>query len=63
MNCKLMFFRYGRKKAFSIAAVLYIVSGPLAAVGNSYWLFLFARIGIGVAGSGVYHSAYTIRKK
>lgn len=41
---------------------MYIVCGPLAAVAGTYWLFVLARVGLGLAGSGVYHSAYTIRE-
>ncbi|XP_050430687.1 organic cation transporter protein isoform X2 [Adelges cooleyi] len=52
--------KYGRKYAFNIAAFIYIVSGPSAALFNSYSLFLAARFFIGIAGAGVYQTAYTI---
>lgn len=34
----------------------------MAAFATQYWLFVAARIGLGIAGSGVYHSSYTICK-
>ncbi|KAG4075715.1 hypothetical protein HA402_003540 [Bradysia odoriphaga] len=52
--------KYGRKTSVTIASILYIVCGPVSAFVNTYWLFLICRIGLGLAGSGVYHSAYTI---
>ncbi|XP_060873417.1 organic cation transporter protein-like isoform X2 [Metopolophium dirhodum] len=51
---------YGRKFAFNLAAFIYIFSGPSAALIDSYVLFLIARFLIGVAGSGIYESSYTI---
>lgn len=51
---------YGRKFAFNLAAFIYMFSGPSAALVNSYVLFLMARFFIGVAGSGIYESSYTI---
>jgi len=51
---------YGRKFAFNLAALIYILSGPSAALIDSYILFLIARFLIGVAGSGIYESSYTI---
>ncbi|CAI6362935.1 unnamed protein product [Macrosiphum euphorbiae] len=51
---------YGRKFAFNLAAFIYMVSGPSAALIDSYVLFLIARFLIGVAGSGIYESSYTI---
>ncbi|XP_027836144.1 solute carrier family 22 member 6-A-like isoform X5 [Aphis gossypii] len=51
---------YGRKFAFNLAALIYMFSGPSAALIDSYVLFLFARFLIGVAGSGLYETSYTI---
>jgi len=51
---------YGRKFAFNLAAFIYMFSGPSAALIDSYVLFLIVRFLIGVAGSGVYESSYTI---
>lgn len=51
---------YGRKFAFNLAVFIYIFSGPSAALVDSYVLFLIIRFLIGVAGSGVYESSYTI---
>lgn len=52
---------YGRKLAFNLAAFIYIFSGPVSGLVNSYVLFLIIRFLIGIAGSGVYESSYTIR--
>lgn len=54
--------KYGRKTSITVSSIMYMVCGPLAAVAQSYWLFVGARVGLGLAGSGVYHSAYTIRE-
>lgn len=51
---------YGRKFAFNLSAVIYMFSGPFAALIDSYVLFLVARFFIGIGGSGVYESCYTI---
>ncbi|XP_025199225.1 solute carrier family 22 member 16-like isoform X2 [Melanaphis sacchari] len=51
---------YGRKFAFNLSAFIYMLSGPSAAFIDSYVLFLIARFLIGVAGSGIYESSYTI---
>lgn len=56
------FFRFGRKKCFVFSCFLYIVSGPIAGFAHDYYLFLVMRLLIGIAGSGVYESGYTIRK-
>lgn len=45
-----------------MCAILYIIAGPVAAFVPWYSVFLLARIGIGIAGSGTYHTAYTICK-
>lgn len=52
--------KYGRKWSFMSASFLYMVSGPLAAVVPSFILFNVARFAIGIAGSGVYETSYTI---
>ncbi|PSN45357.1 hypothetical protein C0J52_06542 [Blattella germanica] len=36
--------RYGRKKVFATACVIYIIAGPVAAFAPYYTLFIFARI-------------------
>lgn len=51
---------YGRKFAFNLAAIIYIFSGPFAALIDSYVLFLMARFLLGVAASGIYEASYTI---
>ncbi|KAL1131480.1 hypothetical protein AAG570_011097, partial [Ranatra chinensis] len=52
--------KFGRKWAFILAVILYIVAGPMASITYSYSFFIFLRFIIGAAGSGVYESAYTI---
>lgn len=54
--------KYGRKPSFVISSIIYIICGPLAAVVPWYAVFILARVGIGIAGSGTYHTAYTICK-
>lgn len=56
----LLFFRYGRKISFLSSSVVYIISAPLAAAARGYVVFLLLRLLIGAAGSGVYHTAYTL---
>lgn len=51
---------YGRKFAFNLAAFIYMFSGPAAGLVDSFVLFLFIRFLIGIAGSGIYESSYTI---
>ncbi|XP_075234003.1 organic cation transporter protein-like isoform X2 [Lycorma delicatula] len=52
--------KYGRKWSFVLATFLYLVSAPLAAIMPSFIIFNIARFGIGIAGSGVYETSYTI---
>ncbi|XP_073989681.1 organic cation transporter protein-like isoform X2 [Rhodnius prolixus] len=52
--------KFGRKKCFVFSCFLYIVSGPIAGFAHDYYLFLVMRLLIGIAGSGVYESGYTI---
>uniref|UniRef100_A0A023F789 Putative synaptic vesicle transporter svop n=2 Tax=Triatoma infestans TaxID=30076 RepID=A0A023F789_TRIIF len=52
--------RFGRKKCFVSSCILYIFSGPIAGFAPTYYLFLIMRLLIGIAGSGVYESGYTI---
>lgn len=53
-------FRYGRKVAFNIAAVLYILSGVLTTFAPSYIFLMIGRMGIGFCGSGVFYSLFTL---
>nr|XP_018901034.1 PREDICTED: organic cation transporter protein-like [Bemisia tabaci] len=52
--------RFGRKRSFSYAAWLYMISVPASNFIYSFPLFLLSRYLIGVAGAGVYETAYTI---
>uniref|UniRef100_A0A069DVC7 Putative organic cation transporter n=1 Tax=Panstrongylus megistus TaxID=65343 RepID=A0A069DVC7_9HEMI len=52
--------KFGRKKCFVFSCFLYIFSGPIAGFAPDYYLFLIMRLLIGIAGSGVYESGYTI---
>jgi MFS family permease len=55
-----VFFRYGRKVAFNLAAVLYIASGILTTFAPSYIFLIIGRIGLGFCGSGVFYSLFTL---
>lgn len=52
--------KYGRKASFIISSIIYIICGPIAGVVPWYSVFILARVGIGIAASGTYHTAYTI---
>ncbi|XP_066906246.1 organic cation transporter protein isoform X2 [Halyomorpha halys] len=52
--------RYGRKKVFIFSSILFWVAGPSAAFVDSYIMFIAFRLMIGIAGSGLYETAYTI---
>ncbi|XP_039301051.1 organic cation transporter protein isoform X1 [Nilaparvata lugens] len=52
--------KYGRKTSFILATVLYIVAGPLAALVPSFTVFNITRFIVGMAGSGVYETTFTI---
>lgn len=54
--------RWGRKFAFNISAVIYMVAGTLSFLTPWYWIFFLSRFLLGAAGSGVYNSAYTLCK-
>ncbi|XP_014271301.1 organic cation transporter protein [Halyomorpha halys] len=52
--------RFGRKKTFIFSSILYMVTGPSAAFVSSYAAFIVLRLLIGLAGSGLYDTGYTI---
>lgn len=52
--------RYGRKSAFSLAAVIYILSGLLTTVSPNYISLLIGRTGLGFCGAGVFYSLFTL---
>ncbi|XP_014271354.1 organic cation transporter protein [Halyomorpha halys] len=52
--------RYGRKKTFLFLCILLTIAGPSAAVVKSYAVFIIFRLLIGIAGSGIFETGYTI---
>lgn len=52
--------RMGRKCCVSSGYILLMLSCVASSVTPWYWLFIVARIGIGMAGSGTFNSTYTI---
>lgn len=52
--------KYGRKASFVISSIIYIICAPVAGLVPWYNVFILARVGTGIAGSGTYHTAYTI---
>ncbi|KAL2740284.1 solute carrier family 22 member 6-like [Vespula squamosa] len=52
--------RYGRKITFTISCLIYMISGPVVAWTHSYLIMVMCRVGLGVAGIGVYQGAYSI---
>lgn len=54
--------KYGRKSSFTIAAILYIVSGVLTTFSPVYALLLLGRIGLGASASGVFYPPFALRK-
>ncbi|CAH1391242.1 unnamed protein product [Nezara viridula] len=63
--CGAVFFglisdRFGRKRTFIFSAILYMIAGPSAAFLTNYAAFILFRLLIGLAGSGVYDTGYTL---
>jgi hypothetical protein len=54
--------KYGRKSSFSLSAITYMISGMMVTFAPWYLIVLLGRVGIGAAGSGVFYSAFTLRK-
>ncbi|XP_043487909.1 organic cation transporter protein-like [Polistes fuscatus] len=52
--------RYGRKITYLISCVIYMISGPLIAFTHKYIIMLICRVGLGVAGIGIYQATYSI---
>ncbi|KAJ4432080.1 hypothetical protein ANN_20694 [Periplaneta americana] len=52
--------RYGRKKVFATACMIYIIAGPVVALAPYYTLFILARIALGIAGSGTHNCGFTL---
>ncbi|KAL1390317.1 hypothetical protein pipiens_012432 [Culex pipiens pipiens] len=55
--------KYGRKSSFTIAAILYIVSGVLTTFSPVYALLLLGRIGLGASASGVFYPPFAYGKR
>ena len=55
-----MICRYGRKTSFSLAAVIYMISGVLTTYAPYYMLLLLGRVGLGFCGAGVFYSLFTL---
>lgn len=54
--------KYGRKMSFFVGCLIYMVSGPMVAFAFNYSMVVAGRIGLGAANSGIYNSAFVIRK-
>ncbi|KAJ9574200.1 hypothetical protein L9F63_008456 [Diploptera punctata] len=52
--------RWGRKRSFTISCIVYIISGPVAAFAPHYLVFFFARLALGMSGSGTYNCGFTL---
>ncbi|XP_035731374.1 organic cation transporter protein-like [Vespa mandarinia] len=52
--------KYGRKVTFLLSCLIYIITGPAIAWTHSYLIMLICRVGLGIAGIGIYQSAYSI---
>ncbi|KAL0266868.1 UNVERIFIED_CONTAM: hypothetical protein PYX00_009302 [Menopon gallinae] len=52
--------KYGRRLSFLVGSFLYIISGPMVSFAVNYGMIIAGRIGLGAAGSAIYHSAYVI---
>lgn len=54
--------KFGRKMSFLIGCILYVISGPVVAFASDYLMVVAGRLGLGAAGSAIYHSAFVMRK-
>ncbi|XP_023709704.1 organic cation transporter protein isoform X3 [Cryptotermes secundus] len=52
--------KWGRKRSFAISCILYIIAGPVAAFAPHYLVFCFARLALGMAGSGTFNCGFTL---
>ncbi|XP_021933962.1 organic cation transporter protein isoform X2 [Zootermopsis nevadensis] len=52
--------KWGRKRSLTISCVMYIVAGPVAAFSPHYLVFCFARLALGMAGSGTFNCGFTL---
>jgi MFS family permease len=54
--------RWGRKRSITISCIMYIIAGPVAAFAPHYLVFCFARLALGMSGSGTYNCGFTLCK-
>lgn len=52
--------KYGRKTAFSLACLTYIVGSILVTVSPLYVVLLLGRLCLGLASSGIFYAAFTL---
>ncbi|XP_069674471.1 organic cation transporter protein isoform X2 [Periplaneta americana] len=52
--------KWGRKRSFTISCITYIIAGPVATFAPYYLLFYFARVALGMAGTGAFNSGFTL---
>ena len=52
--------RYGRRPIFFSALVLQVSFGVMAGIAPNYWIFVFSRMVIGAAQSGIFTVAFVI---
>ncbi|KAI4500619.1 hypothetical protein M0802_004211 [Mischocyttarus mexicanus] len=52
--------KYGRKITYLVSCVIYMIAGPVIAFTHKYIIMLICRVGLGVAGIGIYQAAYSI---
>lgn len=54
--------RFGRKTAFMVGCMIYIVSGLATVFAKNYWILFFGRMGIGSSSSALFYPAFTLCK-
>lgn len=54
--------KYGRKTSFTLGVTCYTLGSLLTSFSPWYWPFLVGRVLLGVASSGIFYPALTIRK-
>lgn len=54
--------KFGRKTSFTIGSLCYATGSLLTSFSPLYWPFLIGRVLLGLAASGIYYPALTIRK-
>lgn len=52
--------RFGRKTAFMVGCLIYIVSGMATVFTRNYWILFFGRMGIGASSSALFYPAFTL---